>query len=206
MTLQNDVDPVEEEVPLTTKASILESALQLLRRSGASGVKMRQIAEHVGVTAAALYRHFPNREAILSAIADLGFDLIGDLMEQPIDEQDPNERVLVVFDRYIEFAMEEPEIFDLMFRLPHSNVRLYPRDYLAGESRSGNVLIREVRRCFEMGVWQRDDIAAVVLAIWIHAHGLAVLFLAKRIEGDAREFHQIARDSMSRLIAGLRRG
>jgi AcrR family transcriptional regulator len=188
---------------MTTTEQILGVSVELLRTRGVSGVTMRRIASALGVSAPGLYRHFANHEAILSAIADVGFDMIGGRMEERITTDDANERVLVVFDRYIQFAQDEPQIFDLMFRVDHSNVRVFPRDYLAGQSRSGNVLIREVKRCITSGAWREQSVADAVLTIWIHAHGLAVLYQAKRIAGDAEELKTIARSSMKRVIEGL---
>lgn len=187
----------------SAKAQILETAVQLVRREGPAGVTMRRIANAIGVTPPALYRHFPNREAILRSIADLGYEMFGARMEEPVDAEEPNERILILAERYIDFSQDEPEIFDLMFRGPHSNVRVFPRDYLAGKSRAGNVIINEVKQCLASGAWRDVDVANTVLTIWVQAHGLVVLYQAKRIDGDAQELRRIARASMTLLIRGL---
>jgi AcrR family transcriptional regulator len=187
----------------SVKARTIGSAIDLLRRHGVAGVTMRRVARNVGVTAAALYRHFPNRDAMLGEVAEAGYDLIGTWFERPFDSDDCNERILTIFDRYIQFALDEPQLFELMFTTRHKSIRVFPRDYIAGESRTGNVVIREVKRCIALGEWREDDVAGIVMTIWCHAHGLALLYKAGRVEGTQEDLRAMARDSISRAIAGF---
>ena len=59
-----------------TADRILRAALTLFEREGAQGVSMRRVAAAVGLTPMAIYRHFPNRDALLKRIGDDSFDAI----------------------------------------------------------------------------------------------------------------------------------
>jgi len=187
-----------------SKARIRRAALALFRERGQAGCTLRAIAREVGVSPTALYRYYPSHDAILGEIADYGFDLIGDRVDQPFESDDPEERICEIFDRYLLFAREEPRIYDLMLRIDHPARRVFPQDYLAGKSRTANVLIAEITRCMEDGRWARASIIDTVLTIWTHGHGHAALFEAGRISGDHQEFRQTARRSLMRMIAGMR--
>src|SRR5690242_20844373 len=61
---------------LSTSDKILRAALKLFERGGAEAVSMRRIADAVGITPMAIYRHFPNREALLKRLSDDSFQAI----------------------------------------------------------------------------------------------------------------------------------
>jgi AcrR family transcriptional regulator len=187
-----------------SKARIRRTALALFRRCGLDGFSMRAIAREVGVSPTAIYRYYPSRDALLGEIADHGFDLIGERVDRPFASDDPEERICEIFDRYLQFAHDEPRIYDLMLRIDHPTKRVFPQDYLAGKSRTANVLIAEIARCIELGRWSRTPIVETVLSIWAHGHGHATLYEAGRIAGDHAEFRAMARRSLIRLVDGLK--
>jgi len=57
----------------TTSQKIARAARRLLDKEGAESVTMRRVASAVGITPMALYRHYPNRDGLLNALADAGF-------------------------------------------------------------------------------------------------------------------------------------
>ena len=57
----------------STSEKIAVAARQLLDREGADAVTMRRVATEVGITAMAIYRHYPNRAGLLNVLADEGF-------------------------------------------------------------------------------------------------------------------------------------
>jgi len=187
-----------------SKTRIRNAALALFRKHGPKGFGVRAVAREVGVTPTALYRYYPSRDALLGEIADYGFDLIGEYVDQDFESDDPEVRIGDIFDRYLMFAHDEPRIYDLMLRIDHPAKRVFPQDYVAGKSRTANVLIREIARCLEQVRWSPTPVVETVLTLWAHGHGLATLFEAGRISGDHAAFRAMARRSLMRLLDGLR--
>ena len=182
---------------------IYASAIQRLRQSGVAGVTMRGIAADVGVTAAALYNHYENRDAILSAISAHGYDEIGKKMEAPIAIEEPCERILVLVDRYVSFALDNPEMFDLMFAHQPEKARVFPRDFAKGASRAGNVLLREVERGLRTGALRKAEVWDVARTLWVHVQGFAALRRAGRIPGSSAQVRELARGSATMILRGL---
>lgn len=103
-------------------------ALALITEHGADGLSLRQAAASLGVAPSAVYRHFADKSALLSAVADDGFVAMGELwqmraarLELPADT-DAGVRSLAYFaagaDAYFQFGLEHPALFQLMFG-PH---------------------------------------------------------------------------------------
>src|SRR5260370_27972470 len=61
------------DMKATTSQRIARAARRLLDKEGAESVTMRRVASAVGITPMALYRHYPNRDGLLNALADVGF-------------------------------------------------------------------------------------------------------------------------------------
>ena len=164
---------------------------------------MRGIASDVGVSAAALYRHYENRDAILSAIVSYGYDEIGRRMEQPIRADDPCERIVVLALRYVSFALENPGVFDLMFGHQPARSWAYAQGVTKEASRACNVLLREVDHALRIGALREADAGDVARTLWVHAHGFAALRRAGVLRGSRRRMRARARASAMTLIRGL---
>ena len=197
------VNTVNMSAAIPTRRKILNAARRRFRQQGAEGLSMRTIAADVGVSATALYRHYANRDDILGAIADAGFEGLAERMRRALPQGSPRERLLAVLDRYVEFALDEPELFDLMFSRPRAGARVYPDDFVAGASPTGNVVVELVAECMRQGEWRQADVWPVTLALGAQAQGLIALYRGKRIAGDAAEFRRLCRSSLELVFRGL---
>ena len=100
-------------------------ALSLISQHGAEGFSLRQAATTLGVAPSAVYRHFADKSALLSAVADDGFEAMAELWLERIDQLalPPNApcalRSLAHFsagaDAYFQFGLDHPALFLLMF-------------------------------------------------------------------------------------------
>lgn len=86
------------------------------------GLSLRQLAASLGVTAAATYRHFDSREALLFEVARVGFDRLRqrfsaafDIAQPPSDAQEARQRLIRLAQAYLQFADDEPALWRLMF-------------------------------------------------------------------------------------------
>src|SRR5438046_5208157 len=89
-------------------AALLRAAGRTLERRGLAALSLREAARRAGVSHNAPYRHFPDREALLAALAAEGFAMLGErLRGKPGREMGA---------AYVSFALEQPQRFRLMFR------------------------------------------------------------------------------------------
>lgn len=100
------------------RQTALDIALDILERQGAEGLSLRAVAERAGVTPMALYRHFDDKAALLSAIGRHGFTLLRERMSEAAVEG-PGWRKLAAWGvAYVLFARDRPDIYRLMFGGP----------------------------------------------------------------------------------------
>lgn len=87
------------------------AALRLLEQNGADAITMRAIAAEVGVDHRALYRHFPDRDAVLIALATQGYDALLKNLSSSADDPRP---LHAAFSAYVGFALARPDLHALM--------------------------------------------------------------------------------------------
>lgn len=155
------------------RASAIAEGLRLLDKMGAEGLSLRGIARNVGVSATALYRHFPDKAALLKALANQGFEQLG-------REQAAAGRwggFTSVGQAYVRFALANPALFRLMFAyLPAA---AHPD--LDKPEHSAATLLQEGIARLMPGEGKEARFAAMLRA-WALVHGLSMLILDGQIE------------------------
>lgn len=102
------------------RQAALEQATTVVRDSGASELSLRELAATIGVTHAALRRHFPNRQELLDALAVEGFARLGARLREAVDASpDYREQIHSVARAYIDFTTSEANLVELMFAHKH---------------------------------------------------------------------------------------
>ncbi|MFJ1736670.1 TetR/AcrR family transcriptional regulator [Streptomyces sp. NPDC088254] len=161
--------PQENEPDLRTR--LVDVGVELLAEQGADALTLREIARRAGVSHGAPRRHFPTHLELLSAVAHRGFTgLAGRVTSALGDGGAPPRAQLSELSRlYLEFAFEQPGMYELMFRhdlLASGHLRLRDTSLpLFG------VLVELVAR-----VRPEADARAVAGALWANLHGLAQLW------------------------------
>jgi AcrR family transcriptional regulator len=206
----------QEELPMNTmlmhdanatKTRIHSAASAIFNREGLSGLTMRAVAKEVGISAAAIYRHYANREAILTEIWRSGCNDLAHSMSHPIASDDSTERILTLTYRYVHWALAQPEIFELMYRDDPDGLNLLPRggvnDVAEVTNQSVSVLVGEIERGIRLGHFRSENVWQVAVAIWAQSRGLISLHRAGLIDVPRHELPAIARHSTSYLLRGI---
>lgn len=186
-----------------TADRILRAARALFERDGARAVSMRRIAEAVGLTPMAIYRHFPNREALLQRISDDSFNEIAHHWSARNEGGDVIARLLAIQQIYLDYALAHPHLFDHAFSMPRERARRYPEDFRARRSPTLNVVADVVIEAQQAGRLRAGDPWDIAMTLWAHTHGLIVLYRAGRFSYDERGFRDFYRASLARLMTGL---
>src|SRR5262245_45042177 len=160
------------------RTRILASARALYLEGGAEAVTMRSVADRVGVTATALYRHFDNKGDLLRELLTQGFQTFGSYLHRALSGKTPMERFRRSAEAYLDFALEQREIYRTLF------MSAVPRkeDRPAGEGRldpssTFQFLIDRIRECIASGDLREDDPGQVAVSVWAHVHGLVSLHI-----------------------------
>jgi AcrR family transcriptional regulator len=189
--------------PPPTAHKITTAARRLFERHGRDAVSMRRVANAVGITPMAIYRHYAGTPALMEAIAQQGFDELATHLQARRGKTAAVPYIARVMDAYVVYAIEQPRMFDLLFLERRAGARRFPEDFRAGRSPTGNVLARGVAEAMEEGTFRKDDVWEVAMAIWAHVHGLVVLYRAGRIDMDTAKLRAFCRRSLRRMLRGL---
>jgi AcrR family transcriptional regulator len=184
--------------------ALVDAAQRLIEAGGSSRLTLRAAAQAACVSAAAPYRHFDDREALLAAVLAKGFrELAQGTDAARRAAADPLSGLLAVGQAYVAFAAARPAIYRLMFG-PECDKASHPTLMAAGQEALA-VLTQAVLDCRLAGVIEEADVAPVVLAAWSLSHGLASLqadgLLATVMPGD---IHVIARTVMQTALGAWR--
>ena len=182
---------------------ICDVARDIFAKEGAEGISMRRVAADVGITATAIYRHFADKKALVSAIVEEGFMIFDREIRKFGRARTGPAKLMQLVDRYVDFILEYPKYFDFMFLLPRSDVRRYPDDFQQRESNSFNVLLDLVTEMMEAGQIKRDDVLGTSMTIWSQMHGLASLHRCGRFGNNPEELRKSMKRSLKRLLNGL---
>lgn len=186
------------------RQSLLEAALAAPEIEGLS---LRQLAAGLGVSAAAVYRHFESREALLEEVAGIGFDRLEarfaaafDIARPPADAEDARGRLARLAEAYLVFADEEPALWRLMFGPQGVTYRAAARP--TGRPHGYDYLPAALLGLRLAGVVERVPDERDALFAWSAIHGAAAL-RAGRVPGAQAPAPELARDTAKRVIRAL---
>jgi AcrR family transcriptional regulator len=188
---------------ISTADRISQAALAILEVQGPEAVSMRRVAGAVGITPMAIYHHFPNREALLNAVAAQEFATFLSYIEARPMRGSPETQLISAMEAYIDYAFDRPRIFDYVFAQPRPGARRYPDDFRARRSPTLNPIADAVRAAMRAGVLRKDDVWEVALELWALTHGYVALYRAGRFNLTEKEFRVLVRRALRRLIHGL---
>jgi AcrR family transcriptional regulator len=186
-----------------TAEKIVTVALEILEAEGGESVTMRRVAKRVGVTPMALYHHFPDRAALLNAMANRGFDELARALAGRRFEGGLETRLIKMADIHLEHALEHPCLFELMFLAKRSSARRYPQDFKAGKSPTGSLLAGVLAEGMKAGQLKRGDPWEIAFQMGALSHGLIMLYLGGRIDVPPAEFRSLHRRSFKTYAHGI---
>ncbi len=166
---------------------------------------MRRVARAVGITPMALYRHFADRDGLLNALADDGFrELAARLGNKTIPAR-AEEHLMQVVDGFLDFALEKPRLFELMFLRPREGARQFPRDFRSGKSPTANFAAAAFEAGMKSGVFREDDVWEITFETGAMLQGLVMLYVGGRVGTSADEFRALCHRAFRRYLYGIRR-
>lgn len=167
------------------RRALLDAALRILEEEGPHALTLREVARRVGVTQAAPYHHFADKEAILAAVAEEGFTK---LLESMVAAREaagakPAARLRALGAGYVGFAVRHPAHFRVMF-VKMVDTTQYPSLHTCADQ-SFAVLIEAIVEAQKAGVVRKGNAAELALLAWSAVHGLATLWIGGAATGPA---------------------
>lgn len=175
--------------------ALVEAASRLLAREGSSALSLRAVAREAGVSAAAPYHHFKDKNELLAAVARLGFEQMGEAMRKTVEDvATPTDRLNAVGVAYVNFARENPALYKVMYEVGRDRDS---REASPAES-GGLAVVMESIRDNAPADADDMDIQLAQIAGWCAAHGLAEMAsyrefdaLKAKLGGEKAFFSQV---------------
>lgn len=168
------------------RAAVIAAGLKRLAEGDGAELGLRALARDVGVSATALYRHFPDKEALLDALADEGLRRLGARQAQAwLKAGGGRAGFRATGITYVRFAHDEPALFRLSF------TRQMPDRATDAAGDGGQVAYNLLRAGVGEALPGVDNPDTAALHAWALVHGLAMLILDRRIEWDAAMVEEV---------------
>lgn len=189
------------------RTALIEAALEIIDELGPQGLTIRKVAHRAGVSHAAPYRHFPDKDDLILAVVEKGFELLDAEMDRARREagNDPLAQFAASGEAYLNFAMGYPAYYRVMF----SGDLLSPGGNLSLRHTSREALddlMASIVECQQLGLVRAGDPAAHALTILSTLHGFVSLVNDNRVQHLVDEQHSIEglRDAvLENLFAGI---
>jgi len=159
------------------KEALIQAALDLIAQKGPGGFTFAEAARSAGVSPAAPYRHFRDRDELLIDVARRGFDQFTQALTRAWDDGRPEP--MAAFERvgraYLDFARSEPAYYSAMFEagIPHD---ASPELREAGEAAFAVLRAAAEKLIARLPPGRRPPALMMALHIWSLSHGIASLF------------------------------
>jgi len=163
------------------KDALIEAARVLIAEHGAAGFTLAEAAKRVGVTGAAPYRHFADRNELIGELARRGFEIFGESLSGAWDEGRPDARAALkrMGRAYLAFARAEPGLYAAMFsEVKHLSQPIYQ----AVANKAFDGLCRAAAAVLGGVNVSPADVRRLAFELWALAHGTAMLAVAGHID------------------------
>ena len=163
---------------------ILDTARHQLVQDGYQDLSMRKIASAIGYSATSIYLYFDGKDALLHALIHEGMmelrDQLQDVAAQYPDA--PVRRMRALCRCFVEFGLDNPEYYEIMFQLRPERMERYPPDKYRQARENLDFFAQALKEGVEDEIFQVDDIKVSASTVWASLHGTISLLLADRVD------------------------
>ena len=160
---------------------LIAAGTAILAEEGVAALDLRKVARRAGVSHAAPYRHFADKEALLVAIAEAGFQELNERIAAAIASANvPRTQLLATARAYIRFACDAPAHLREMFSGLSLDRAAHPALYATSKASFGNIAA-VIERGQQRGEIVAGDPTQLTLVTWATIHGFAMLVIERQL-------------------------
>jgi AcrR family transcriptional regulator len=183
---------------MSTQARIFSAARALFDQDGVEGVSMRRIADKVGITPMAIYKHYPDKDALLNALMLDGF-AAWEARVEALKAGAPLAWLHALGEAFLDFALTEPRRYEAAFLLKASAARRYPGDFEAGRSPTVSRIMARIEEARAQGAIADIPTIDITISFTALVQGLVDMYRAGRF-ADESDFRAAYRKALSHCI------
>jgi AcrR family transcriptional regulator len=174
------------------KNALVTAGINILVKEGTAGLTLRKVARKAGVSHAAPYAHFSDKQALIAAISTEGFKHLYDAMDKAITpfEGDPLKQLVTGAWAYVQFGVSDPDHFKVTFSGVLERERDYPAFVEISHKTFGRV-VSIVNDCQRAEVLCKGSPELLAVSIWAQLHGLVSLLIEGQISHTVLDEHSL---------------
>ncbi|MCX2486455.1 TetR/AcrR family transcriptional regulator [Pedobacter sp. MR2016-24] len=190
----------KERDKLDRRKLIIESATRLFLELGYEKTSIRTIADDIEYSPATIYLYFKEKDEIFYIIHEQGFVLLNNEFAKHVHIENPFERLTAIGHSYLNFALDNPDYYDLMFimRAPLQEISCLEK-WDAGDS-AFQVLVDTVSEGIDQRLLKEADKFMVALTVWSYAHGLVSLYIRERFQSMKKVDDQVLKNMLGQSM------
>ncbi len=185
------------------RRELLEQAERTVRERGAQALSLRELAREAGVSHGAPRRHFPDRQALLDALAQAGFERLGAELRSAVEGagDDFQQRLQATAAAYVRFATGDAALLELMFAGKHGEQTGALHE---AAERAFSVMLELIEQGQAEGALERGEPERVGLVLFATIQGIAALVTGGMV--DAERLDELVADAIAHFLRGSRVG
>ncbi|MDX2001983.1 MAG: TetR/AcrR family transcriptional regulator [Chitinophagales bacterium] len=196
---------------------ILDAATQMFLEDGYDKTSVRNIAEKIEYSPATIYLYFKDKDELFFAIHEIGFQKLLSQMETTRAIINPLERLRQIGVIYLEFALKNPEYYDLMFimRAPINSIKekhalehqKEPACWYYGET-SFAFVQQTISECMEQQLIKAENPMLTSMYVWSFVHGMASLHIRDRflvMDLDSEQIRNMILLALDEMLSMLKK-
>lgn len=192
---------MSEENPL--RDQILQISRHLLFEEGYKSLSMRKIAKKADVSATSIYLYFENKDHLLHTLIEESVeDLSQHIEAQALHKTDSIERFKAIINGYVEFAMQYPEKYEIIYKVRSDAMARYPKEKFRKARRCYELLVKTIEEAISKGLMHVDEPVVAAYSIWAQLHGIVNVVLNQRLDSRINK-NKFITESIEYVVQGF---
>lgn len=162
---------------------ILLTCREMLVEEGYKHLSMRKIARNVGVSATSIYLHFESKDHLMHTLMDQAINDLNTHLEQAIrDVTDPLTKLRRLADAYINYAIDNPQKYQIIFFVRSDKMSRYPKEKFRRARKGYEMVEQAIRESIDAGKLSDNQPRMASYVFWAQLHGVTSAVLSGRLD------------------------
>jgi len=170
------------------KNALIEAGADILTKEGVSALSLRKVAQKAGVSHAAPYAHFADKQALIAAISTEGYKKLYEQIARVATQyrSEPLRRLVESSWAYVQFALDEPDHFKVTLSGMIEKEQDYPA-FVETAKQTFALVVEIVAQCQQAGILRQGASDLTAVSVWALIHGFVTLLLENQISHTVLE-------------------
>ena len=164
------------------KNALIKSGVRIISKDGAHALSLRKVARQTGVSHAAPYAHFTDKQALIAAISTEGYKKLYEQIARVAElyRSDPLHRFVEAGWAYVQFALDEPDHFKITLSSLVEKEQDYP-SFVEVAKQTFSLVIEIVAECQQANILRQGPADLMAVSVWALMHGFVSLILENQL-------------------------